>query len=308
VKGRGLAIGWAATAVIVLLVLGWAAMQTFSLARSGASAERERAALAGQLETTRQKMQAELRAKGELLKDIRWSLERPTGADVLRRLAALARDGHATVSAVAPVDKVAAAARSRESSHRIDMSASFHDIVDFATKVEREGALLEDVVIERATGALQAQFRLTTIEPSDDARQIMRRVLAANASNAPSVVPTALTLPIAVQDPPAALRDPFTFAEVPQSPARVPRAPLAAAPAPIILPAPTPIVLKGIVQFPRGLVAIVNDQIVKVGDVVDDRRVEEITERTIVLREPTGGSRSIALPDFASAPVPRARK
>jgi len=62
------------------------------------------------------------------------------------------------------------------------------------------------------------------------------------------------------------------------------------------------------VQFPRGLVAIVNDQIVKVGDVVDDRRVEEITERTIVLREPTGGSRSIALPDFASAPVPRARK
>src|SRR5439155_1013866 len=83
----------------------------------------------------------------------------------------------------------------------------------------REGGILEDVTLEvpqRKPGeagpdAVRAQFRLTTIEPSDDTRRIMERVLAASAGSSRSPLATALTLPIAAGAEAAVptLRDPF---------------------------------------------------------------------------------------------------
>jgi len=63
--------------------------------------------------------------------------------------------------------------------------------------------------------------------------------------------------------------------------------------------------VKGIVKFPGGVLAIVNDQIVKVGDVVDGQRVTEIADGKVVLSEPGGGSRSALLPGFTGAPTTR---
>jgi hypothetical protein len=309
VKGRGLAAGWIATVLVVIVALGVTITQTISLGRSGASADAERAALARQVESSRQRMQDELAAKLDVMKDMRWSAERPTAADVLRRLADLARDGHAKVSAVAPVDKEAGA-RSRESSHRVEMTASFHEIVDFATKVERDGGLLEDVVLETpqakpgeesAADGLSAQFRLTTIEPSDDARQIMRRVLAASTKN-PKFSLTSLALPMETQVRATPdLRDPFRFAQAParrRHPATMTSTAVQAPPTPVVVP----LTVKGIVKFPGGAAAIVNDQIVQVGDVVEGRRVEEIANGRVVVHEPGGGSRSVPLAGFSSIP------
>jgi hypothetical protein len=56
--------------------------------------------------------------------------------------------------------------------------------------------------------------------------------------------------------------------------------------------------LKGIVSFPGGYLAIVNNQIVKVGDTVSGHRVERITDNTVVFREPDGASRTVPLPDL----------
>lgn len=312
-RGRGLLAGWIATAVVVLLGLGGAIAYTVSLHRSGTTAALQRAALARDLDTTREKMHAELVERVELLKDVRWSAERPGGADVLRRLAELAQEGQAKVSAVAPVEKDSAT-RSREVSHRVEMTASFREIFDFATRVEHDGAILEDMVLEAVDPksgeptdpkGLQAQFRLTTIEPSDDARQIMRRVVAASAKTPKPILASALTLPLAVQSAETAtpVRDPFRFAEAPRrlSPARFLSQPAPAA----VTPPLAPVALKGIVKFPRGAVAIVNDQILSVGDMVGGARIVEIGETGIVLHEPTGGSRSVSLPEFAAAPVPR---
>jgi hypothetical protein len=299
VKGRGLTAGWIATVLLIIIALGVTITQTISLGRSGASADAERAALARQLESSRQRMQDALAAKLDVMKDMRWSAERPT-ADVLRRLADLARDGHAKVSAVSPVDKEAGA-RSRESSHKVEMTASFNEVVDFATKVERDGGLLEDVVLETphakpggesAADALSAQFRLTTIEPSDDARQIMRRVLAASAKN-PKFNLASLALPMETQVRATPdLRDPFRFAEPPARPRRP------ATMAPVVVP----LMVKGIVKFPGGTAAIVNDQIVQVGDVIEGHRVEEIANGRVVVHEPSGGSRSVPLAGFSSVP------
>ena len=117
-----------------------------------------------------------------------------------------------------------------------------------------------------------------------------------------SSVAAALMLPIAAraQETTPPLRDPFKFVEAPRrrEPARL------AAPAPAS-PANAPVSVKGIVKFPGGVLAIVNDQIVKVGDVVDGQRVTEIADGKVVLSEPGGGSRSALLPGFTGAPTTR---
>ena len=321
-SGRRLGAAWIATAVVLLLALGWMVGQAITLGRSGASADVQHADLARQLVTSRQKIQDELVAKVEVLKDLRWNADRPSAADIVRRLAELARDGHATVSALAPVEKESTA-RARESSHRVEMAASFHEILDFAAKVERDGGILEDVVFEipaktgEATApaeGLTAQFRLTTIEPSDDARHIMRRVLAASASHPRFALTSALALPM---DVPAAagpsLRDPFQFTDISlrrrgaTTVTAIAAPPTAGSPSPA--PVAAPLVVKGIVKFPGGTMAIINDQIVKVGDIVEGQRVEAIADGKVVLHEPGSGSRSVPLAGFAPVPpAPLMRK
>jgi len=308
VKGRALAVGWILVVLVVLAALGWTAVQTISLGRLGATADTQRAGLARALEASRQNIQAELVANADLLKDIRWSPERATAADVLRRLADLARGGQAKVLAIAPLEQEPAA-RYRKSSHRIDMTASFSELFDVATRVEREGGILEDVVLEvpqRTPGegagrdTVRAQFRLTTIEPSDDTRRIMERVLAATAKSSRSPLAAALALPLEVRAETTlqALRDPFKFAEAPRRTGPA----ITVAPArPLI----APVLVKGIMKFPGGALAIVDDRVIKVGDVVHGRRVEQIMDERIVLSEPGGGSESVPLPGFAPVPTTR---
>ena len=309
-KGRVLTGGWIVMVLVVLAALGWTVAQTISLGRLGATADAQRAGLARDLDASRQKIQAELVANGDLLKDIRWSPDRTTAADVLRRLADLARGGQAKVLAIAPLEQEPAA-RYRKSSHRIDMAASFSELLDFATRVESEGGILEDVVLENPLAksggeagpdAVRAQLRLTTIEPSDDTRRIMERVLAASAKSAKSPLAAALSLPIEARawSTLLPLRDPFKFAEAPRR--RGPAIAVAPAPPP---PPIAPVSVKGIMKFPGGALAIVDDQVVKVGDVVNGRRVEQIVDGRIVLSEPGGDSRSILLPGFAAPPPTR---
>ncbi len=59
-----------------------------------------------------------------------------------------------------------------------------------------------------------------------------------------------------------------------------------------------PLEVKGIVSFPDGFLAIVNNQIVKVGDMVSGYRVERIAENSVTLREPGVAPRTIELPNL----------
>jgi hypothetical protein len=315
VKHRGLAGGWIATVLVIVIAIGWTITQTISLRKSRASTDTERNALTRQLSLSRQRLQDQLAARADSLADLRWTSGQDAAGDVLHRLAELARDGRAKVSAVAPVDKDTAP-QSRESSHRVEMTASFHEVVDLATRVERDGGLLEEVVIETPAAkpgeeavaeGLSVQFRLTTIEPSEDARQIMRRVLAASARNPKYSLASSLALPVEGRTQAVSqLRDPFRFADSPLR-RRGPAVGVASAPAPV--PTVVPVTVKGIVKFPGGVAAIVNDQIVKVGDVVDGQRVDEISDGRVVLHEPGSGSRSVPLAGFAPVPpAPLMRK
>ena len=124
----------------------------------------------------------------------------------------------------------------------------------------------------------------------------MERVVAAGKQSSKSFLAAAFTLPIEAraEAAPLSLRDPFRLAEAP-----VRRGPSVAA------PAPAPASVQGIMKFPGGALAIVDQQIVKVGDVVNGRRVEEIVDGRIVLSEPAGGSRSIPLTGFAPTSATR---
>src|SRR2546422_9231692 len=70
--------GWIVTVLAVLAGLGWMVAQTISLGRLGTTADAQRAGLAREVEAHRQSVQAELVARADLLKDIRWRSEEHT--------------------------------------------------------------------------------------------------------------------------------------------------------------------------------------------------------------------------------------
>jgi hypothetical protein len=292
ITGRNLIAAWIATLVVLVIGLGWVVREWVSLGTLGTTAGAQHARLSREVDAQRQAIQAELVGNADLLRDIRWS---PAGASpdaVVRRLAELARGGQTKVSAIAPLERESTA-RYRKSWHRVEMAAPFRDLVDFASKVEQEGGILEEVVLETGPGDVRAQFRLSAMEPSPEAKAILGKATAASrASNARSQV-SALTLPMDDRAAAArpALRDPFAF---------VVRAP-AKAGGPVV--AAAPVALKGIVKFPGGAVAIVNDQVVKVGDVVDGHRITEISDGRVVLKQADGGSQAVILPGIANVPA-----
>jgi hypothetical protein len=300
VSGRKLLAAWVATVAVLLIALGWTVYQWMALGTLGTTAGVQNAQLSADLDTQRQVIQKELLGNVDLLKEIRWSPERGNPDAVVRRLAELVQGGQAKVLAIAPLERESTA-RYRKSWHRIEMAAPYRELVDLAAKVEHEGGILEEVVLDMdrkpgdtAPGPIRAQFRLSAMEPSEEAKRILDRAVAAARKAGPPAQVAALTLPIEERATGASpqLRDPFAFVQ-PAS-ARSSGKPGA----PVTLPGP--VALKGIVKFPGGNVAIVNDQVVRVGDVVDGQRVEEISDGQIVLRQPGGGSRTETLPGIAT--------
>jgi hypothetical protein len=66
---------------------------------------------------------------------------------------------------------------------------------------------------------------------------------------------------------------------------------------------PIPLELSAIMSSPAGAIAIINNQIVKVGDEIAGHRVDEITDTSVVVREPGGPPRTLQLPDLGAAPA-----
>src|SRR4029453_12557830 len=98
-------------------------------------------------------------------------------------------------------------------------------------------------------------------------------------------------------------RDPFTFAAgMRRPPVAASAGPGGPGPPPPLQGPPPATAAKGHLGFPRGFLAIVDNQIVKAGDTVSGYRVERITEDSVVLRERGGGSRVVTLPALSTTP------
>jgi hypothetical protein len=193
------------------------------------------------------------------------------------------------------------------------VQAPYREIRELAARVEQERGILEDVRLESAPTAsgtpasaavaadeIQARFKMASVDLSAEAKRIMQRALAASDTSTKAAAGASLALPVptrVAQVSPLSGRDPFAFLLPPAPPRPAAPATTPAAPA----QPPASLEVRGIVSFPDGFLAIVNNQIVKVGDTVSGHRVERIMENSVTLREPGATARTIDLPDLLGA-------
>ena len=290
----------------------------------------EQIRLSAEIRAREQAIVREMRAHSELLREMQWSPDRADPSVFLTGLAELARGARLKITAIGSLERQATP-QFRKSWHQVQVVAPYQELKNLATRIEFERGVLEDVLLEplkqeaRAAAAkdeVQARFKLTAVQLAPEGKAIIERVLRASPE-APGVpakpeAPLALPLPPRPEEPALALRDPFAFvATAPTArPARVAALPSTPGPGPPGVPGtppptsvkeepappPRPMEVKGIVMFPGGALAIVNDRIVKVGDQVDGHRVQRITDTEVVLRQLDGALRTVTLPSITAAP------
>jgi hypothetical protein len=315
VTARVLAVTWVAVALLFIVLLGFELSKWRSLTTEMVSAASERQRLVSEIQLKEQLLVAEMRKHSALLQEMQWTLASPDPSAFLTRMADLAREKRMTILAVGDLERQSMP-QFTKSWHAIQVRAPYREIRELAARVEQDRGILEDVRVEAAPATagqspgsrsapaadeVQARFKLAALELSPQAKVIIERTLAASGGVgkvAPGS-PLALPVPSAATTAPAG-RDPFAFLTPPPRVAGGQATTGPGAPGP---PASGPqLELKGIVSFPNGFLAIVNNQIVKVGDTVSGHRVERITEHAVTLREPGATTpRTIELPEIAPA-------
>lgn len=296
---RALGAAWITLAVVFVVLLGWELLQWRAFAGDNLRVGGERRRLTDEIALRDAQIAAELRGQAPVLRDLRWMAGADPGS-FLTRLADLARDQGVRVTAVGPLERQVTPQWTR-TWHTVQVVAPYREVRELASRIESARGVLDDVRLEIAPAAapvparpgapapadlVQARFRLTTIELTPPARRIVERALAAAPAPAPDGTAAV-----------AAARDPFAFA-LPKPPAPPPPA------APRVEPPPVPLDLTAIVGFPGSYLAIVNNQVVKVGDVVSGHQVLSITENAVSLRESGAPPRTLQLPELGTAPPP----
>lgn len=316
-KERALLIAWVGGAVVFVLLLLWGVNSWRSVSTRGAQARTEREGLTREIRLKEEEIVKVMNTHGALLREMQWTSAGGDPSTFLTRLADLAQGSRMKITAIGPLER-RATAQFNKSWHTIQVTAPYRDVRELATRVEREKGILEDMVLDvpapgsaptQAQDEIHARFRMTALEITAEARRILDRALAASRTGPTDGAGTTGSLALPVPPGASAGRDPFTFGTAPAPPrvAAKPRPGAAAAPP----PEPRPVEplaqfeVKGIVGFPGGALAILNDQIVKVGDEVSGHRVERIGEQDVVLRQPDGKERTVVLNEL-SAVAPQA--
>ena len=307
---RGLAVGWVVVAVVFVILLGLALSKWRSFTTEGELAIAERQRLTREIQLREQQLVAAMRRQSGVLQEMQWTSAGGDPSAFLTRLAELAQEKKMKVIAIGPLERQGTA-QFNKSSHTIQIQAPYREIRELAARVEQEKGILEDVRLDIAPASVptgppgaspppdevQARFKMTVLELSEQAKQVIERSVAASGGTAQAAAGPPLMLPVPTKTAQAVPlgRDPFLFL----TPPRPVPAPAGATPE----KAAAPLDVKGIVGFPGGSLAIVNNQIVKVGDTVGGHRVERITENSVTLREPGGAPRTIDLPDIVPPPA-----
>ena len=311
-RERDLAIAWVALIVVFVAVflfeLSW--WRTVSTRANEVDAERTK--LTASIKQREQELIAEARANAQLLQEMSWTAAGADPAAFIRRVADLAQGSRLKVTAIGSIERLSTP-QFNKSWHSIEIIGPYHELRGLAARVESERGVLENVSFVEAPrdaqsaapglegrplGALtetevQAKFRMASMELTPKTKDILNQAsqqsgiqLTPSAPPAgPAVGLPVPTTPVAGGAPPA--RDPFVFGVEPTARTVVTAGPKGE------------LELQGIVGFPGGYLAIVDNTIVKVGDKVRGHRVEDITERVVLLRQPNGAPRRLTLPDIA---------
>jgi hypothetical protein len=316
VRERELAILWIALAVVFVVSLLGLLQYSRSLRSSGIQAAVERARLTAAIDQKQKEILIEMKSNAGVLQEMSWSGTTGDPAVFLSRVAELAQGSRLRVLGVGPLEQQVTPQFSK-SWHALTVRGPFQDLVDLASRVEGDRGTLEAMAIDvppRTTQAapapgqpaapinpeIQARFRVTALQLTPQARQIIDDAARASGVSLTSPTPpTGLALP--VPSPASEYRDPFAFGPS----ADRPRAQQASVPRTLFN-------LQGIVGFPGGHLAILNNQIVRAGDRLAGHTVEHITDSAVLLRQPDGTPRRLSLADIGAVssqkPPPAARK
>jgi hypothetical protein len=323
VNPRALGLAWVLVGALLVGGLLWELSAWRSLSSRASQASQERSRLTAEIRQKEDEIVKEMRTHAGLLQELQWNAAGTNPSVFLNRLADLAQGSRMRITAIGPLEKQSTGQFSKLW-HTVQVTGPYREIRELAARVEGDKGVLEDMVIEARDPAqgpgvddLSARFRMTSLELSAEGKKIVDRAVAAAGTGLSGRTPgLALPLPSGA-DGAVALRDPFVFgpgvalprppADPPPSAAQLPTvaalAAESAAPPPAAPRADSasdrveiPMELRGIVGFPGGHLAILNNQIVKVGDSVAGHRVERITERDVLLKSPDGGTRTVPLP------------
>ena len=316
-RGRPLAHIWIAVIAVLVLLNIVALYQWRALAGRGQRVTAERTGLGNEIRAKEQEIVALMRTNAGLLQEMQWTSSGGDPAAFLTRLGELAREKRMKVIGIGPLER-SATAQFTKSWHTIQVVAPYRELRGLAARVEAEKGILEDVNVTTARdvgrpgGArpdeIEARFKMTALELTPEAKKVFERAVAASGTGAQGTPPAgslALPLPAVVPETGAPARDPFAFvAGARRPPPGGPASAAAGGPSgtPLGAPDKPAIELKGIFSFPGGFLAIVNNQIVRAGDTVSGHRVERITEDSVLLREPGGGTRVVSLPGLTASP------
>ena len=310
---------WIALAAVLVIALVYELGKWRSLSTEGVRAAAERERLTKEIRLKEAEIVKEMRASAGLLQEMQWTSAGGDPSAFLTRLADLVQEKRMRVNSISPLER-ATTAQFSKTWHTVSVMAPYREVRELATRVESEKGILEDMVIEPAQPAgnpqapagkasveeVQARFKMTALELTPEAQKVFDRSLAAAgpapAPQGPGSAPLALSVPAKEIGVPVTARDPFVFGPGPAATTGKAGTGRTAPIAPVAPKPPKPQVafeLRGIVSFPGGYLAIVNNQIVKVGDTVSGHRVERITENTVVLRDVADGERrTVGLPDL----------
>jgi hypothetical protein len=299
-------VAWILLPALLVLLLAWELGAWRGLATERARAAAERARLTREIQLREQELAAEMRSHATVLGEIQWSARGGDPGAFLTRLAELVQERRIKVLAIEPLESQSTP-QFVKSWHTVRLLAPYREVRDLAARVEAERGIVEDMRIDQPAaagpapgpapeGELQVRFRLATLDLSPQARQVLERVAKATGT-AP-----AGGAALAQAPPPPLARDPFALPPGAVRTAGGPAPPQPPAGPPVPVPPAPPIGVTGIVAFPDGHLAIVNDQIVGAGDTVSGYRIERITASTVTVRAPGAEPRILELPELASAP------
>ena len=305
-RERELAIFWIALVVIFVGGLIGLLQYSRSLRTGGAQAASEVARLRAAIEQKQKEILAEMKSNATTLQEMSWTGTAGDPVASLSRVAELTQGSRLKVLAVGPLEQQATPQFSK-SWHALTVQGPFQDLVAMAARVEGERGTLDNVAIEaqapqsaatlqpgqppppRVSPEIMAKFRVTALQLTQQARKIIEDAAkASGVSLTPPTASTGLSLPV----PTAAseFRDPFAFG----APVDRPRQAEATVPRAVFD-------LQGIVGFPGGHLAIVNNQIVRTGEKMSGNTIEHITDTAVLLRQPDGTPRRLSLPDIGEA-------
>lgn len=304
-RERQLAIFWVALVVIFIVALVGLLQYASSLRTRSATAAAEVARLRMAIAQKEQETLTEMKSNVTVLQEMTWTGTTGDPVAFLSRVADLAQGSRLRVLAVGPLEQQDTPQFSK-SWHAVTVQGPFQDLVDLATRVENDRGTLENVSMEaqnapapvaapgqpavpaRLTPEVLARFRVTALQLTQQARRIIDD--AAKASGVTLVPPgpqAGLSLPVPSAS--TEFRDPFAFGPSVERPretgSAVPRQAFE---------------LQGIVGFPGGHLAILNNQIVKAGDRVGGHTIEHITDTAVLLRQPDGTPRRLLLPEIGA--------